>query len=168
MRNIVLVGFMGTGKTSVGHALAAALKMEFVDMDAMIEDREARPISDIFATDGEPYFRTVERQVAQELAARNGLVVGTGGGVVLHPENISDFIATGLVVCLQAAPATILDRVAHDTTRPLLAGDDKLQSILAILETRQHLYDALPHQVDTNGRSIEQVAVQIRKLYEAD
>jgi shikimate kinase len=167
MRNIVLVGFMGTGKTSVGHALAAELDLTFVDMDAMIEAREARPISEIFATDGETYFRTVERQVAQELAARDGLIIGTGGGVVLDPQNISDFSASGLVVCLQASPETILDRVAHDTTRPLLAGDDKLQSILAILSTRQHLYAALPHQIDTNGRSIEQVREQIRKLYEA-
>ncbi|MBT3296265.1 MAG: shikimate kinase [Verrucomicrobia bacterium] len=167
MRNIVLVGFMGTGKTSVGHALAAELNLNFVDMDAMIEAREERPISDIFATDGEPYFRSVERQVAQELAARDGLVIGTGGGVVLDPKNISDFSASGLVVCLQASPQTILDRVAHDSTRPLLAGDDKLQSILAILAKRQHLYAALPHQVDTNGRSIDQVVDAVRHLYRA-
>lgn len=165
MRNIVLIGFMGTGKTSVGHALAERLGLTFVDMDAIIEEREARPITEIFATDGEPYFRTVERALVQELADQEGLVIGTGGGVVLNPDNINDFSATGLVVCLQAAPETILDRVAHDTTRPLLAGDDKMQKILGILEARKHLYDALPHQVDTDGLTVDEVAEKICDLY---
>jgi len=165
MRNIVLIGFMGTGKTSVGHVLAATLGMTFVDMDAIIEERAARPITDIFATDGEPYFRTVERALVKELAARDGLVIGTGGGVVLDPDNISDFSATGLVICLQATPETILDRVMHDTTRPLLAGDDKMKKILGILEKRRHLYAALPLQVDTNGLSVEEVAGKICDLY---
>jgi shikimate kinase len=168
MRNIVLIGFMGTGKTSVGHVLAVRLGLTFVDMDAIIEEREARPITEIFATDGEPYFRTVERALVQELAARDGLVIGTGGGVVLNPDNIGDFSATGLVVCLQATPETILDRVMHDTTRPLLAGDDKMQKILGILEKRQHLYAALPHQVDTNGKTVDEVTEEICALYRED
>ncbi|MDP6491717.1 MAG: shikimate kinase [Kiritimatiellia bacterium] len=166
MRNIVLIGFMGTGKTSVGHVLAERLGLAFVDMDASIEEREGRPITEIFATDGEPYFRTVERAVVQELATKDGLVIGTGGGVVLDPDNISDFSATGLVVCLQATPETILERVAHDTNRPLLAGDDKMQKILGILDKRRHLYAALPHQVDTNGLTVDDVAEMIVALYE--
>jgi len=165
MRNIVLIGFMGTGKTSVGHALASQLSLTFVDMDAIIEEREARPITEIFATDGEPYFRSVERALVQELAEQEGLVVGTGGGVVLNPDNISDFSASGLVVCLQATPETILDRVMHDTTRPLLAGDDKMQKILGILEKRQALYEAIHHQLDTNGKTVEEVVEEICALY---
>jgi len=167
MRNIVLIGFMGTGKTSVGHTLAECLGLSFIDMDAIIEEREERPITDIFAADGEPYFRTVERALVQELAGQEGLVIGTGGGVVLNPDNVSDFEATGLVVCLQASPETILDRVIHDTTRPLLAGDDKMRKILDILEARQPLYDALPHQVDTNGLTVDAVVEQICALYVA-
>ncbi|NQU41168.1 MAG: shikimate kinase [Lentisphaerae bacterium] len=168
MRNIVLIGFMGTGKTSVGRKLATALGLSFVDMDAIIEEREGRPITEIFATDGEPYFRDLERNLVCELAAREGLVVGTGGGVVLNPDNLSDFAATGLLVCLQASPETILDRVAHDTTRPLLAGEDKMKKILGILESRQPLYAALPHQVDTDGLTIAEVSEHIRRLYAAD
>ena len=167
MRNIVLIGFMGTGKTSVGQQLATELGLTFVDMDAIIEAREARPITEIFATDGEPYFRDLECNLVCELAAREDLVIGTGGGVVLNPDNISAFDATGLLVCLQASPATILDRVAHDTTRPLLAGEDKLQKILGILEQRQHLYDALPHQVDTNGMTVAAVTRAIERLYQS-
>ncbi len=166
MRNIVLIGFMGTGKTSVGHLLAQQLDLAFIDMDALIEEREKRPITEIFATDGEPYFRAVERGLVQELSGQEGLVVGTGGGVVLNPDNINDFEASGLVVCLQATPEIILDRVMHDTTRPLLNGDDKMIKILGILEKRQALYNAIPHQVDTNGLTVEEVAEEICALYE--
>lgn len=165
MCNIVLIGFMGTGKTRVGVALAERLGLTFVDMDAVIEAREGRPITDIFATEGEVHFRQVERALVQELARQEGRVIGTGGGVVLNADNIRAFEATGLVVCLQASPETILDRVAHDTTRPLLAGVDKMQKIRGILATRSHLYAALPHQVDTNGLSVEEVVAQISTLY---
>lgn len=165
-RNIVLIGFMGTGKSRVARLLADELRLQLLDMDAEIERRAAKPISRIFADEGEPHFRTLERALATELSARSGLVISTGGGVVLNPANVSDFNRTGLVVCLQASPETILARVGHETHRPLLASGDKLTKIRDLLARRQALYDAIPHQVDTNALKPEQVAHRIIALYE--
>jgi shikimate kinase len=166
-RNIVLVGFMGTGKTSVGRRLADALGLEFLDMDHVIEQRAGKPISRIFAEDGESHFRALERSLARELSARGSLVIATGGGIVLDPDNIRDFSSSGLVVCLLACPEAILARVEKETHRPLLAGGDKLQKIRALLESRRALYEAIPARVDTNGLSAEQVADRVLALYRA-
>ena len=165
MRNIVLIGFMGTGKSSTGRCLAERLGMRFVDMDALIETRAGKPISQIFAEEGEPHFRQLERALAQELAGQTGLVIATGGGIVLNAANIADFARTGFVICLQATPDMILQRVGHETHRPLLATGDKLGRIRELLEKRQALYDAVPHQIDTNGQTPDQVAERIVALY---
>ena len=165
-RNIVLVGFMGTGKSCVGRKLAAALDMAFLDMDQLIEQRAGKPIPGIFAEDGEPAFRAMERALAQELSARDGLVIATGGGIVLNPDNIRDLAATGLVVCLWASPATILARVGKETHRPLLAGGDKLRKIVRLLESRRRLYEAVPARVDTDGLPADDVADRVLRLYQ--
>ena len=166
-RNIVLVGFMGTGKTSVGRKLAELLEMTFVDMDDMLEERAGKPISEIFATEGEPSFRAMERVLVQELAARESLVIATGGGVVLNPDNIADYSRSGMVVCLSATPEVILARVAAETHRPLLEGtDDKMAKMLPILETRRELYGAIPLQVDTSGLTLDAVVQRVTSMYE--
>lgn len=164
--NIVLVGFMGTGKSSVGQVIAGELHWQFVDMDTLIVERQGKPIPRIFAEDGEPHFRALERALVQELAAGEGLVISTGGGIVLNPKNIEDFDATGLVVCLRARPETILDRVGQDTNRPLLAVEDKLGKIRQLLEARSKLYDAIGCQVDTDGLTPHQIANVIIGTYE--
>ncbi len=164
-RNIILVGFMGTGKTVTGRVLAEQTGLELVDMDSIIEERAGKAISEIFETDGEAAFRTMERELVQELAQREGLIISTGGGIVLNPDNIADFEKTGLVVCLKATPETIFKRVEKDTTRPLLAGDKKAQ-IASILEMRQPLYDAIAHGVDTDGLTAEETATPILRAYE--
>jgi shikimate kinase len=163
-RNIVLVGFMGTGKTVTGRILAERTGMELVDMDALIEQRQGKTIPEIFAQEGEPAFRQMERELAQELSKRSGLIISTGGGIVLNPGNITDFEKTGLVVCLKASPETIFQRLEKDTSRPLLSGDKKGQ-IEALLARRKPLYDAIAHGVDTDGLSDEQTAKPILKLY---
>jgi len=163
-RNIILVGFMGTGKTVTGRVLAEQTGLELVDMDSIIEERAGRAISDIFATDGEPAFRAMERELAQELSQRDGLIISTGGGIVLNPDNIADFERTGLVVCLKASPETVLQRLEKDASRPLLAGDKKTQ-IASILETRKPLYDAIAHRIDTDGLTAEETAKPILALY---
>jgi shikimate kinase len=163
--NIVLVGFMGTGKTSVGKRLAEQLDMRFVDMDDVIEEREGKSIPRIFAEDGEPHFRSLERAVVRDLAARHGLVVATGGGIVLNADNISDYERTGIVVCLTATPDTILERVAKETQRPLLAGDGKMQKILDLLAARRRLYAGIRLQVDTTLMTVDQVADTVAGLY---
>ncbi len=163
-RNIVLVGFMGTGKTVTGRILAERTGMELVDMDALIEQRQGKTIPEIFAQEGEPVFRQMERELAQELSKRSGLIISTGGGIVLNPDNITDFEKTGLVVCLKASPEIIFQRLEKDTSRPLLSGDKKGQ-IEALLARRKPLYEAIEHGIDTDGLSDEQTAEPILKLY---
>jgi len=163
--NIVLVGFMGTGKTSVGKVLANRLHMVFVDMDEVIEQREGMTVSRIFEEKGEPHFRTLERQLVLELSAKSGLVVGTGGGVVLNPDNISDFSRNGLVVCLSARPEAILARLSADSTRPLLAEGDKKKRIMTLLDSRKKLYDAVQHRIDTTDLTVEKIADKIVALF---
>lgn len=163
-KNIILVGFMGTGKTVTGRILAERTGMELVDMDALIELRQGKSIPEIFAQDGEAAFRSMERELVKELSARNGLIISTGGGIVLDPGNIADFEQTGLVVCLTASPETILKRLENDTTRPLLSGDKKSQ-IASLLETRKPLYDAIAHRMDGNLLGPEERATAILDLY---
>jgi len=163
-QNIVLVGFMGTGKTVTGRVLARRTGMELVDMDSIIEERQGKTIPEIFAQDGEPAFRAMERELAKELSKRSGLIISTGGGIVLNPDNIADFAKTGLVVCLKASPETVFQRLEKDTNRPLLSGDKKGQ-ISTLLAKRKPLYDAIAHGIDTDGLTDEQTADPILKLY---
>lgn len=168
MRNIVLVGFMGSGKTTVGKLIAEKTGMPLLDMDSIIADRAGKTINEIFADEGEAHFRALERSLVEELAATEGNIISTGGGIVLNPENISDFEKTGLVVCLLADAESVLDRVKHDASRPLLAGD-KEANIIRLLESRQTLYKSITHQIDTSGRpSPEPTAQEIIDLYHSN
>jgi len=163
--NIVLIGFMGTGKTTVGKRLAAKLGLTFTDMDDCIVERAGKSIPAIFADDGEPAFRTLERQVVVDLSARRGLVIATGGGVVLNPDNTRDLGASGLLVALTASPEIILERLRHDTGRPLLSSGDKGEKIRTLLAARQHLYNAIPEKIDTDPLTSEAVVQRIMDLY---
>ena len=168
MRNIVLVGFMGSGKTTVGKLMAEKTGMPLLDMDSIIADRAGKTINEIFADEGEAHFRALERSLAQELATTEGNIISTGGGIVLNPENINDFEKTGLVVCLLADAETVLDRVKHDSSRPLLAGD-KESKIIQLLESRKTLYESISHRIDTSGRpSPEPTAQEIIALYHSN
>lgn len=163
-QNIVLMGFMGTGKSTVGRKLAKRLGLKFLDMDTIIEERAAKPISRIFAEEGEAHFRTMERDLARELSRQSGLVIACGGGVVLNPDNVNDYSRTGLVVCLTATPDVIMERTSRARNRPLLEEQDRLKRILELLEKRRHLYAAIPNQVDTSVMPAEQVVETILKM----
>jgi len=166
-RNIVLIGFMATGKTSTGRDLAAKLGRRFIDMDQVIEEREGRSIPAIFATDGEPRFRELERNLVRELSGQSDLVIAPGGGIVLNPDNIRDFSRTGIVIGLRARPETVLARVGNDTTRPLLQVPDRLGKIRELLARREPLYAAIPTSLDTDGQTPEQIADRILALLES-
>ena len=169
--NIILVGFMGTGKTTVGKALAGRLQRDFVDMDVELEARAGKPIPRVFAEDGEPVFRRMERDLVVELSRRpvrhslgdggSNLVIAAGGGIVLNPENIRDFSATGHVICLKTMPDEILRRVSGFSHRPLLEHGDKIERIRKLLMARQPFYDAIPCQVDTTGKSVADVVADV-------
>lgn len=158
-RNIVLTGFMGTGKSTVGKVLAELTERDFVDTDDLIEATHG-PISDIFATKGQEAFREMEYEAAQSLADRSGLVIATGGRFMLDPRN-AEALGTAAVYCLFAGVDTILQRVLPDgSTRPLLAGDDPRGTILSLLAERAGLYGAF-EQVPTDNRTPTDIAQDI-------
>lgn len=167
--NVVLTGFMGTGKTTVGRLLAQRLGYEHVDTDLVIEERHGS-IPEIFAEQGEAGFRAIERELARELAAGRGLVVSTGGRMMLDPDNQATLGSAGTVFCLTAPVGVILHRVLDDRSpieRPLLAGDDPAGRITELLAERAPLYRRFT-QVATEDRSPEAVVDDIlRQLKEA-
>ena len=164
-KNVVLMGFMGTGKSTVGKMLAARLGLRFTDMDTLIEKKAGKPIPEIFAEDGEPHFRNMERALTQELSRQSGWVIACGGGVVLNPENIHDYRGSGLVVCLTATPEVIFKRTAKARNRPLLEEENRMKRILDLLEKRKELYALIPHQINTTSLSATQIVDTIVELY---
>ncbi len=167
-QNLVLVGFMATGKSTVGRRLAKRLELRFLDLDTRIEARAGKPIARIFAEDGEPAFRALERQAAIEAGVPNGLVIATGGGIVLNPDNLRDLARGGLVVCLSATLETIMRRTAGDTTRPLLQHPDRRARVEQLLQQRAALYAAIPHQLATDDLTPEAIVERIAALYAAE
>lgn len=160
--NVVLTGFMGTGKSTVGRVLARQLGYRFVDTDAVIEHRYG-PIPAIFADQGEAAFRRFEAELAAELAAESGLVIATGGKLMLDEANAAALEASGTVLCLVANPDTIVARVGGaraGESRPLLAGDDPARRVHELLEHRRAGY-ARFRAVVTDGRSPEEIADHI-------
>jgi shikimate kinase/3-dehydroquinate synthase len=159
--NLILTGFMGTGKTCVGQELARRLGREFVDMDQVIEAREGMAVADIFARQGEPRFRRLEADLCRELAARPGNVIATGGGALLVAGNREILSASGPAVCLSASPDEIQRRLEAATDRPLLDAADRRARIAALLAERAPGYERIPLQVDTTGLTVAQVAEQV-------
>ncbi|MDD5692455.1 MAG: shikimate kinase [Candidatus Omnitrophica bacterium] len=161
--NIYLVGFMGTGKTSVGRLLAKKKKFNFVDLDELIEFRERRRIVDIFAKEGEPYFRKVEKKALKEVAGQKKFVVACGGGIVLDKENIRIMKESGIMVCLTASPKEILKRVAANTGRPLLNVKDPARRIEVLLKMRAPYYMQADKTIDTTRLSVKEVVEKISR-----
>lgn len=152
MKNIVLCGFMGCGKSTVGKRLAARHGSTFVDMDTYIEEQAGCSVADIFANEGEPAFRARERDACTALAAQNGLVIATGGGAVLFEENVTALAQNGTIVFLRVSEQTVLKRLENDTSRPLLQRDDKDAAVHALMQRRTPLYEAAAHvTVDADG-----------------
>jgi shikimate kinase len=167
-KNVILFGFMGTGKTVVGKEVARRLGMKFVDMDDVIEEKEGCTISEIFAQKGERHFREVESEVAGALSQREGLVIATGGGVVLNRKNVEALQSSGTGICLTASPQVIYERVKGETHRPLLMSKDPLGKIKSLLEYREPFYATVQHRLDTSQLSVEGVVEKILALVKKD
>ena len=144
MKNIVLIGMMGCGKTTCAHLLGQKLGRPVVDTDALIVQREGCPISDIFATRGEAYFRDLETAVAQELGRQSGLIIATGGGLPLRPENMAALSENGVVIWLNRNPADSFNTESM-SGRPLARGS--LADFVALYERRAPVYDTAAHYI---------------------
>ena len=142
-RNLILVGFMGTGKTTIGKDAAKSLGFRFVDTDALISRNAGKSIPDIFAEDGEEAFRLLETEVLEECAKGTDQVISTGGGIVTRERNHPLLKQAGYVIWLKASPETIFDRVKRNKSRPLLQVDDPLKTIQEMLADRADLYEAV-------------------------
>ena len=163
MRNVILIGFMGCGKTTVGLKLSYRLRRTVIDTDKEIEREEKRSISDIFATDGEGYFRDRETTCLKRLLKNSGnQIISVGGGLPMREENRSLLHELGQVFYLRASAETIYDRVKHDTTRPLLQGDDPKTKIRTLLDERDTYYrEAADIIVDVDNKEFEQILDEI-------
>jgi shikimate kinase len=161
IQNIALIGFMGTGKSSVGQLVAAHLHFTFLDTDHVIEARAGKSISDIFAQQGEPAFRELEKKIVGELMTRRKTVISTGGGLPANPDNLASLKTHSLVVCLWASPEKIWERVRSQTHRPLLKESDPLAKIRSLLEERAPYYRQADVLLNTELRSLKDVAQQV-------
>ncbi len=157
--NIVLTGFMGTGKSAVGEILARRLGWALYDTDQMIEKQTGHSVADLFAKGGEAAFRDMERQTVALVALLDKAVVATGGGVPLSAENMTDLEKNGIVICLTASAAAILDRLRQEIgARPLLKGGHPMQRIEELLRARHSAYARCRTAIATDGKTLEQVA----------
>lgn len=162
--NIILTGFMGSGKTVVGKSLAKKLGKKFVDLDKLIVKKEGRPINDIFKKNGEKYFRDIETLIAKEASLLQGVVVSTGGGIVLREENMDALKKNGKIVYLHVSPDVAYNRVKSDKNRPLLKVDDPLAKIKELLEKREKYYKRNDFEIDTSEMTIDEVVDRIIKI----
>ncbi|WP_139489691.1 shikimate kinase [Brevibacillus dissolubilis] len=160
MTNVILIGFMGTGKSTIGQVLAKRLERKQVDLDTYIVERTGMDIPTIFRERGEASFRDIEAELLQELLDQEGLVITTGGGAVLRPSNVEAMLAGGTVVALTATEEEIIRRVSGDVNRPLLAGDAALR-VRTLLRERAGAYDFAPVQVETTGREVDAIVSEI-------
>lgn len=167
MKNIVLVGFMGTGKTASAKALAERLNMRYVSIDAMIEEREGIPISGIFSKKGEPYFRDLETRVAKDLSKDSNTVIDAGGGIVSREENITALRKGGVLIALTATVDKILERTKGRTHRPLLNVPDPRSKIEELLKTRAPLYAKADFKIDTSNLTVNEIVEEIVKFVNA-
>ena len=161
IRNLALVGFMGSGKSSVGRLAADVLHFTFLDTDHVIEARAGKPITDIFAQDGEPVFRQWERRIVEELTRRDKTVIATGGGLPADAANLASLKTHALVVCLWASPEAIWERVRGHDHRPLLNEADPVTKIRELLAVREPYYRQADVLVNTEMRSPREVAQHV-------
>lgn len=164
MKNITIVGFMGTGKTIVAKKLAEKLCREFLELDAIIEKREGMSVKEIFEKKGESYFRKTEKEVVKEISQKEGLVISAGGGAIIDEENFKNLKRNSIIICLEASPDTILERTKGNVCRPLLNVPDPKKKIEDLLQERAPYYKKADHSVNTDNLTVEQVVEKILQL----
>jgi len=164
--NLILVGFMGTGKTDVGRALARRLGWEFMDSDDIVEERSGKTISEIFREEGEERFREIESQVARDLPKLSNHVIATGGGIVLREDNLTSLRKAGKVICLKASPEEIVKRLENTGDRPLLDTPERINRIKRFLTERRSFYEQADFIIDTTGMTVKAVVDRVIEILE--
>ena len=161
-KNILLIGFMGAGKSTFSAKLSELLAMEIMEMDAHIQEKEGMSIKEIFAVNGEEYFRNCESNTLIELREKKHMVVSCGGGVPLREKNVELMKNSGYVVWLTATPEAIYERVKDSTERPLLNGNLNVPFIQNLMESRREKYErAADIVIDTTGKEIEEICEEL-------
>lgn len=161
MKNIVLTGFMGTGKTEVGRELSHILGWKVIDVDEEIVKAKKMSINEIFGKFGEQVFRNIETEMIGKVSQNRNVIISTGGGAVLRQENMEILRRNGVVICLWAEPETILRRTSSSSERPLLQVEDPLARIRELLEYRRPFYEKADIMIDTEGKSPFNIAEEI-------
>jgi shikimate kinase len=156
-RNIVLCGFMATGKSSVGRQLAERLHWQFLDLDSMVEDETGMTVPQIFASQGESAFRALESRMVERIAEWTECVVATGGGAIVNPRNLEILKRYGVVISLTADIDTILQRVGTGDSRPMLQCEDRFERIRQLMEQREPFYARADIVLDTSNQTIEEI-----------
>ncbi|MEN2994504.1 MAG: shikimate kinase [Thermodesulfovibrio sp.] len=165
--NIVLIGFMGTGKSTVGKIISKKLNFTYTDIDELIEKTMGMKISEIFEKFGEERFRDIETEMVKIVTKKHNQVISTGGGVVLREENILNLKNSGLLFCLKANAEKIFERIKNCKNRPLLMVENPKDKIKELMDKRKPLYEKADFIIDTDDLSAEEVAEKIIKYYES-
>jgi shikimate kinase len=161
MKNIVLTGFMGTGKTEVGRELSRILGWKIIDVDEEIVKARNMTVNEIFGGMGEPAFRDMETEMIRKVSQNNNVIISTGGGAVLRQENMDILREHGVIICLWASPETILRRTRSNSERPLLQVEDPLKKIKELLEFRRPFYEKADFMIETDEKSPFHIAKEI-------
>ena len=167
-RNIVIAGFMGTGKSSVGRILGKRLGRKVLDTDKMIERSERKRIKQIFKERGEAYFRRLESQVVRRVSGKKTVVIVCGGGTIIHSGNLKQLKRSGTIFCLTASPERIAARLKRSKSRPLLAVAQPLAEIKRLLRLRKPFYKKSDYAIDTDRRTPQQVASRVIHIFQRE
>jgi shikimate kinase len=164
-KNIYIVGFMGTGKSTIGKELARLLGRRFLDMDAMLEKSLGMTINEIFEREGEEFFRAEEKKLAFELIKTNNQVISTGGGTINDEDVREAFSKNGIMICLFADRDNLISRLQRTDKRPLLKGDSLEKRVNKLMNERMEIYDKIPLRVNTTNLSPKEAAAKIVDLF---
>lgn len=163
--NIILIGFMGSGKSTVGKTLSSMLDRKLIDIDSEIEKDEKKTVNEIFEENGEGYFRTLETNYLEKLLTKKNKIISTGGGIILKDENVSLLKRIGKVIFLHTDSSQLIEHLKNDSSRPLLKGDNYEQKVKELLESRESKYlNIADIIIQTTGKDINSIANEIISL----